>query len=221
MNTRCDVEKFLMKEMPGDWKKKHITELTMCLPCNEKFYKKPGVTECVINTYEEITRLFEVIHLDNIETICDPFSGTGTISKYIKNMKPDIHIITNDICESHGNNDFHENALSHEFYENFGCNFDVIITSPWFSILDLAIPTLIKYVNYFIAVHVPAYYLTNAHDHRMKYFRKLNRQGLIHIVGNLPHAIIGWKCIWILIFKNKYLARQYINSNLKFIKLYL
>lgn len=221
MKSREDVENFLMKEMPGEWKKKHITEITMCLPCNEKFYRTPGVTECVHNTFEEIDRLFKVIHSNELYNVCDPFGGTGTISKYIKNNFKDIQIISNDLCKHHGEHDFYENALDIEFYEQFGESFDAIITSPWFAILDLAIPILMKYARYFIAVHVPAYYITNAHEHRIKFIKRLMRQGRVHIVGNLPHAVIGWRCVWLLIFKDRSTARRYIKRDLKSINYYI
>tara|TARA_Y100000816_G_C26073050_1_gene564630 strand:- start:822 stop:1484 length:663 start_codon:yes stop_codon:yes gene_type:complete len=210
-----EVENFLRKEMPGDWKKKHITELSMCMPYEAKFYRTPGLTECVHNTFGEIERLFDVIHTENLNDICDPFSGTGTISEYIKEKMSCINIVTNDICDKHGNPDFTENALDNSFYEQFGQPFDAIITSPWFSVLDIAIPIMLKHVKYFIAVHVPAYYITNAHDHRIRYLKRFIKNKQIYIVGNLPHAVIGWRCVWLIIFKDRHIGKMTIKKNLK------
>ena len=221
MKTREDVENFLHNEMPGMWKKKHITELTMCLPYNEKFYRTPGVTECVHNTFGEIERLFKCIHTKELYNVCDPFNGTGTICRYINDFLTDINVTTNDISMVHGNSDFNENALDENFYTQFHEPFDAIITSPWFSILDLAIPQMLKHVKYFVAVHVPAYYLTNAHESRTAYLKRLVRDGRVHVEGNLPHAVIGWKCVWLVIFKHRQLGNRYIKKDLKCIKYYM
>ena len=220
LQTQTDVLNFLNQEMPGEWPKKHITDLTMCLPHGSKFYRTPGYTECVHNTYGEIERLFQVIHTGQLENVCDPFSGTGTISKYLtENYK--INVVTNDICDKHGNSDYNENALDDSFFQQFGQPFDAIITSPWFSVLDLAIPILLRHAKYFVAVHVPAYYVTNAHDRRVKYIKRLIRDGRVHIVGNLPLAVIGWKCIWLMIFKDRHIGKRYVKKDLRHVKMYL
>jgi len=79
---------------------------------------------------------------------------------------------------------------------------DAVITSPWFAVLDIAVPLAVMASRVVACVHVPSYYLTDMTESRARYFRKLSLEGRLHVIGHLEHGPIGRRCIWVLVFKN-------------------
>jgi hypothetical protein len=99
--------------------------------------------------------------------------------------------------------DHHGNALDPRFYEQLQRvhgHFDVIITSPWFRMLDLAIPVMYAHVRHALFVHVPHYYMGNMPTQRREWFAQLG--GLVHVISNLPVGPLGRRCEWLCLFTN-------------------
>ena len=49
-----------------------------------------------------------------------------------------------------------------------------MVTSPWFAVLDIAVPLAVMASRVVACVHVPSYYLTDMTESRARYFRKLS-----------------------------------------------
>ena len=208
------MNKYLCENMPGKWSQMHVTKLVQKLPGHERFLKSDGKTECVKTVPEEVDRLLEVLNMDGVKTIIDPFDGTGCISSMLKkNLSKDVKITTNDICPEHGNPHLCDNALDDKLYVDNG-PFDCIITSPWFSMLDIALPLSMKHSKQFVALHVPSYYITNAPTPRMEFLKKLSIEKRIFVVSNMTkNNPTRMSCVWLLIFSSKEEAKKRVKNN--------
>ena len=207
IHDHSTMHNFLKQNMPGKWSPMHITKLVQRLPGNERFLiKETGMTECVKTVEDEVKRLLEVVNLSEICSILDPHDGTGCITKYLKkHLNSKTKIVSNDICPEHnqdGSPDLMENSLNDKLYIENG-PFDVIITSPWFVMLDVAIPFMLKYCKYFLACHVPSYYVLNPPEPRLAYLKKLSREKRIFVISSMTKDNpTRQSCIWLIILKS-------------------
>jgi hypothetical protein len=208
------LNRFLQENMPGNWSKMHLTKLFQKLPGNKDFFQKDKhTTECVQTIPSEVDRLLNVMNLKDIKTILEPFDGTGTISSCLKKKLNNVNIITNDIVPEHGNPDICENALDSKLYLEHG-PFDAIITSPWFCMNDIAFPRMLKYCNYFLAMHLPSYYICNAPSPRLKFIKKLANEKRICVISDMPRDNpTRMSCIWLIVFKHHDYAKRFLKNN--------
>lgn len=211
------LNEFLKQNMPGQWSRMHITKLVQRLPGHERFIvKNTGRTECVETMNDEVTRLLEIVNFQSIRKILEPFDGTGTISNVLKkSLSKDVKIITNDICPEHGNPELCENALDNKLYNEIG-QVDAIITSPWFVMLDIAIPLMLKHCKSFLAIHCPSYYMTNAPNPRLKFIKKLAKENRVISISSMTrNNPTRMSCIWLVIFKDEdEKKKRLMNSNM-------
>ena len=76
---------------------------------------------------------------------------------------------------------------------------DVVITSPHFAFLDLALATMAPvYTLSIICVHAPGWFVTNMPSARAAWFRE--RAPRIRIVSNLPLGPLWRRNLWVVIF---------------------
>ena len=149
--------------------------------------------------HEEIMPLLDILDFTQLGQIVDPWSGTGTVCKSLATKN--ISVITNDIDES-CKADTHLDALHPSYYTLAmrTVGLDAIITSPWFAMLDLAVPLAANAVNSVACVHVPGHYVTDAPQRRADYMVRLMQAGRLLIIFNLPKGPLGRRCAWLVIF---------------------
>jgi len=200
LKNRASLTSALHFLMPGNWTNRHITNLHNQLV---QFLSSPATKLPTVPTLEEeITPLLTHVDFSNIWRILDPFSGTGAIAHTFSSWGLKVH--TNDLnpnLPSHT----HEDALRLNFYTTWNGDMppDAIVTSPWFGLLDIAIPLLIHAAKILVCVHVPGHYLSDAHPARASYLKRLAASHRLHVLWNLPRGPTGRRCAWLLIFKHK------------------
>ena len=87
---------------------------------------------------------------------------------------------------------------------------DAIVTSPWFTVLDLALPLAAAHARTVACVHVPGHYVTDAHPNRVAYLLSLMQAGRLHILWNLPKGPSGRRCGWLIVFTNSWMRDKLI-----------
>jgi hypothetical protein len=87
---------------------------------------------------------------------------------------------------------------------------DAIVASPWFTVLDLALPLAVHFARSVACVHVPGHYVTDAHPNRAAYLQTLMAAGRLHILWNLPKGPSGRRCGWLLVFASNELHERLI-----------
>jgi hypothetical protein len=62
----------------------------------------------------------------------------------------------------------------------------LVVCSPWFSVLDVALPLAVAASRSVVCMHVPGHYVASGLEPRYTYLRELQRQGRA-----------GWLCCWV------------------------
>ena len=129
----------------------------------------------------------------------DPWAGTGQIKRAL--ALQGVPVLDNDLNPAHAT-DLHLDALQPEFYQSAltSSSLDAVVTSPWFTVLDLALPLAVAAARQVACVHVPGLYVTDAHPNRSAYLLSLMRAGRLHILWNLPKGPMGRRCGWLIVF---------------------
>ena len=103
-------------------------------------------------------------------------------------------------------------ALRHSTYAKLqeGKHIHVMVTSPFFAVLDLALPIAIFYAHHAVCCHVPGHYVTNGPAPRMEWLRHNQSQGrLMIIAGLMARGPMGRRCMWLCVFRSAAL-RQFM-----------
>eukprot|EP00854_Cymbomonas_tetramitiformis_P022862 gene22862-biopygen23645 len=89
---------------------------------------------------------------------------------------------------------------------------DAVVTSPWFAVLDIALPLAVLASKKVACIHVPSHYMTDMTESRAKYFRHLSHAGRLHVIDHLEHGPIGRRFMWALVFKNPLLRAKLLRG---------
>jgi hypothetical protein len=91
----------------------------------------------------------------------------------------------------------HLDALQPAFYhkcaEEHGA-IDAVVCSPWFTVLDVALPLAVAASRSVVCIHVPGHYVTSGLAPRYTYLRELQQQGWLAVLFWLLRGPMGWRC---------------------------
>jgi hypothetical protein len=213
------VSDALQALMPGHYTPAHLTRLSSSMPGQPHFLQDaeqplPGQPECVQTRVEEVFPLLDALDLSACVHVVDPWCGTGGVSEACASRG--LGVFKNDINPSYPAHTHHD-ALQPAFYQSLhrrGVVPDAIIMSPWFRVLDIALPLAVLYATRVVAAHVPGHYLTNAHPARLAFLKRLQRHGRLAILTGLPRGATGRKCIWLIIFRHKFMRAAMLRRDL-------
>jgi hypothetical protein len=205
--------------MPGTYSAAHVTRLAASMPGQPQFLQDahqplPGQPECVQTLPAEVAPLLDALDLSSCVHIVDPWCGTGGV--FAACAERGLSIVRNDINPRY-DAEFHMDALQPAFYQALharGIVPDAIVMSPWFRVLDIALPLAVLYATRVVAAHVPGHYLTNAHPARLAYLKRLQQQGRLAVLTGLPRGATGLKCIWLLVFRDSHLRASMLRREL-------
>ena len=85
---------------------------------------------------------------------------------------------------------------------------DCVIRSPFFSMMDMALPLAVQHSRQAVCMHVAASYYTDATDQRLAYLGALKAAGRLFVIFHLPRGPIGRRCGWLVIFASSGLAKR-------------
>jgi hypothetical protein len=77
---------------------------------------------------------------------------------------------------------------------------DAVVMSPFFTVLDLALPLAVLFAERVVCCHVPGHYVTNAPPARMTWLKGLQSEGRLMLIVGLPRGPTGRRCMWLIIF---------------------
>ena len=155
-----------------------------------------------LTTPEEVRHLIPHIKWDKLKIGLDPWSGTSTIARELKDTKSSRHIrmFLNDIDPETTAND-HKDALQPKNWVRWKRYFkqDFVITSPYFGALDIAVPVMAQYTKVLL-VHVPGTWIFSATPQRRAWLTSLTDDGRLRVIMNLPRGNAGaWRSCWMII----------------------
>jgi hypothetical protein len=148
----------------------------------------------------EVRSLLAIVNFTALDGIYDLWSGTRTIEMVLYQER----ILVHSSDANPRSPAEHADALDVATYSarrSRPGGLQVIISSPDFRFVDLAIPLAVHAVGLVACFHVPGDYLSNAHPARMLYFLKLRTQNRLHVIQNLPKGPTGRSNMWVVIFQ--------------------
>jgi hypothetical protein len=235
------LQHLLQQLMPGTWDHGHVTRLhskitdqraqlrsldhsnsqfptlpttwaQMSVPEARTLSRLSPLFPVVMTMPSEIHQLLDTVSFNQSQSIVDPWSGLGTIRKTFAQAGHMVHC--NDL---HPNAcaDEHSDALLYDTYANWkhDNNLEVIVTSPHFTFLDIALPLAAGMVRDVACVHCPSHYFFDATRHRLQYFAEMERQGRLHLITHLPHGPLGRRCMWICVFRTTDIRMRMLRSS--------
>ena len=217
LNSKEGVNQALEYLMPGVWPASSVTRLLSRTPGGSRFLQqegdpRPGQPECVGTEEAEVEALHQAVDLTQCGgEFFDPFVGTGGIARALRKL--DLVAWANDINKAH-KADWHEDALQPALYRRVMGKRPIaaIITSPWYAVLDLAVPLIAAFTWKVSFVHVPMHYVFDAHSRRARFLAELQRAGRLALVGGLPRGPVHRRCMWLCIFASSAVRTQLLGT---------
>jgi hypothetical protein len=205
LHTTDGLTHALQQLMPGIWPSGTVTRLRQQMVGGARFLQqpgqpRPGEPECVVTMAEEVTALHQVVNLAQLgQEFFDPFAGTGGIPGALTTLGLRCH--TNDINPNH-RADQHQDALAPGLYKRVMRSHPIaaVITSPWFAVLDLALPIIAAFTWKASFIHVPSHYVFDAHSRRARFLGRLQGKGQLAVIGGLPRGPLHRRCVWLCVF---------------------
>ena len=196
--------------MPGTWDNRHVSGLARQVQTAMAAAQAGGQgLQCVETTPAEVQWLLARVDLRDCRRVADPFSGTGAIASELRQAGLS-QVLSNDLSRVRSA-DSHEDALQPGFYQALSQRqggLDAVVTSPWFSVLDVALPLAVAASRVVACVHVPGHYLASGLEPRYAYLRSLQQQGRLVVLFGLPRGPLGWRCAWLVVFRSSALRAK-------------
>jgi hypothetical protein len=104
-----------------------------------------------------------------------------------------LHVRSNNINPAHKAHT-HEDALQPVFCRRRLREgpVDATVTSPWFAMLDLALPLAVPTASEMVCSRVPGHYVTDATAPRRAWLAALKDQGRLHLIWGSLHYGRHW-----------------------------
>ena len=185
--TQVDVA--LQMLMPGVRAPHRLTRLSDIV---SQCVYAPHTLRMVRTDPVEVDWLLRRVRLPPSAVVVDPFSGTGTIQRVLAGHG--VAVFSNDLNPLQGAA-VSEDALQPSFYENHPAEF--YVTSPYFAVLDIALPLMLRFATVAVMVHVPGHYLFDPTEPRQRFFQSL--VGRMAVLAGLPKGPLGRRCAWLVI----------------------
>lgn len=206
LQTADGVRSALQHLMPGTWTQAHMTRLASLV---NHTLGNPATAPRAVTETGEMQALVQFLDFSQLGLVLDPWAGTGCVRAVLG--PHGIPVLCNDLNPD-SRAELHADALQPAFYRHVQRHHtvDAIVTSPWFTMLDLALPLAVAHARTVACVHVPGHYVTDAHPNRAAFLLSLMQAGRLHVLWNLPKGPSGRRCGWLIVFANDGLPSKLI-----------
>ena len=200
------VRNALQQLMPGTWSQAHMSRVAAEV---SRTLHDPVAAPRTVTEAGEVQALTQFLDISQLGLVLDPWAGTGCTRAVLSPLGTPV--LCNDL-NPHSSAESHADALQPSFYTRMQQHhtIDAIVTSPWFTVLDLALPLAVAHARTVACVHVPGHYVTDAHPNRVAFLLSLMQAGRLHVLWNLPKGPSGRRCGWLIIFANSWLRDKLI-----------
>jgi hypothetical protein len=207
LSTTSGIQSALAQLMPGDMALKDVTRLANVVRRTQQQartgIRDPGASSYVPTDPAEVTALLEALDFTGCSSFLDPFAGSGTIASVFGTQG--YQVTQNDI------DPFWRHATRADALQPLFYNYQppqVVVTSPPFELLDIALPLLAEKAKLLACVHVPGHWLTNARVPRQHWIAQLQAQGRLLVLLGLPRGPTHQRCLWVVVGREAGIIRQ-------------
>jgi hypothetical protein len=190
----------------GLWDPAHVTKLYNRLPGNSNFLQKDSLLpEMVATPASDYWSLGTLISFSPEHTVFDPWFGSGSSNHFLRDMGV-RKVLGSDASPRLDTHAFCGDGLLALTYtrarRHFGGSLDLIVTSPWWALLDLAVPMAYCQADLAAFIHVPYYYSTQGPPARLSWLTDLARRELAYQVLCEDRGNTGFRSAWLLLFRS-------------------
>jgi hypothetical protein len=168
----------------------------------------PGWPELVQTSRGEVHALLRQLDLSDEGPIVDVWAGKSGIATAMAGWRAEsLSVFSSDVVQRPDcpRLDMVADALSPTAYEEARRQLGgigVIVSSPWWVMLDLAVPLACHYAAAAVAMHLPAQWLFQPRAARAVWLASLAAQGRVMVIGDVPRGAFGHATIWLVIFSS-------------------
>lgn len=181
--------------MPGNWADGHISR---AFKKYAHLQAKP-TPPCIPTWPWEYLPLIQAVPSLTSSFVWDPWAGKGGTRSALQATR----VLLSDVV-AYAGNDFVADALCPDTHARARRTIGepyVIVTSPWFSLLDLFIPLAAKSAATMTCVQAPVTYLTQGPPPRTAFFRSLaeSRRLCVVMSAQARNPLTQQRALWIVI----------------------
>jgi hypothetical protein len=199
LTQSAEVQAAMQLLMPGVFASKDATRLSNLVRAAAQHSPLPPAQRgpgmgYVPMTPGEVQPLLEGVDFSGCSSFFDPFSGAGTISRVF--LASGYRVRNNDL------NPFWGAATAADALQpgSYLLPYQILVTSPPFDLLDLAVPLLAAKAGVAACVHVPGHWLSNPRAARQQWLQQLAAANRLHIIMGLERGPSHRRCAWVIIF---------------------
>jgi len=191
LQTRQGVARALSILMPGEYAPLHLTKIANSV----KAILMDSRHVWVPTVDTELEPLARLVDFSACHSFLDPFAGSGSIAAFFASMG--YQVLQNDLNLSWPV-DLHCDALQPAFYAAHPAQ--VIVASPPFCVLDIAVPLMSLAASVVACIHVPGHWLSSATKPRQQWLQEMFNRDRLHVILGLERGPMGRKCAFLLVF---------------------
>ena len=150
---------------------------------------KAAPANCTLLTERDLQALARAVDFSGCQSILDPFSGAGSISKFFKSS------LGRQIRTYVGT---HQAALQPAFYAQYPAQ--VIVTAPPAELLDLIVPLATVAASAVACVYVPGSWVSSPPEPRQRWLRTLRDSDRLVVLMGSHTEPMGTRGVWLLGF---------------------
>ena len=165
----------------------------------------------VVTMPSEVHSLLQILDLQELDGVYDLWSGTGTIEAVMAEAFVEVRSSDWNPYAVGEQADALSTVTYQRLRERPG-GLQAIVSSPDFSVIDIAVAFAVAAVEVVACLHVPGDYMSNAHSARIDFLMDLRAQGRLMLIQCLPKGPTGRSNMWLVVFKNNINKSQFIRD---------
>jgi hypothetical protein len=200
--------------MPGQWAREDVRRVSRCVPGGLTWQQLQGasVPDARV-TAAEVGALLEVLDFVSVYGVLEPWAdGDGVYRAFAERG---MHAWTCNAVEGSGAH-FCMDPVQPGTYRALkerGVCLEAIVSSPWFSVLDVALPLAVRYASVVACVRVPMHYVSNAPEARRRWLNALLEQGRLLLITGIPASLTGQVYTWLVVFSGQLARRRMLRGS--------
>ena len=161
---------------------------------------------------QEVEELLRHVDLKQATGVVEPFAGSGNIVRVLR--KHGLQVVSNDLNPAHGAR-YCLDACQPRSWETLSMHLGVngaVVTSPWFDVLDLALPVMMHKAA-IVCMHVPYGYVPAGGIARQAFLAQLAREGRLMLIMGLERQGGLRNCAWLCVFASRQLRSRMVRCD--------
>jgi hypothetical protein len=202
LRSEDDAKQLFTQIMPGTYHQSFLTNTVKNRPLAVNFCGKDGKPETANVIPIEVLGLLGVLEISKVAFVCDCWAYSKVVCDVVRATS--VPCLTN--CPSEAiTADMHEHCWQPMFFRKLESKgkLDAIITAVPLKCLDIFVPMACQFVKSFMAIYVPADYLSSGPEPRQKFLQEFQQEGRLCVISGMPKGASNTRGIWVIFFASR------------------